>query len=919
MFAPPLWGTLSALLCLSSLATPALAQGAAALPPQFEAPVMRGLAISPDGLRLIAVHGDTHRVAVYDLRVPAEPQLLGEVEVGLDPVAVGMPSDGEAWVVCQGSDAVSVVDVDRLAVVASVALDDEPSDIVFAAGRAFVSSPTQRETLVLDVATRSIVARLSVFADEPRALTAVGGHVYVASYRSGNGTTILPSHAAPPPAPPTNPALPPAPQTGRIVRADDPAWVGSLPRSLPDLDVFEIDPVSLAQTRAFHGVGTILTGMAGQGSELFVANTDALNLVATEPQLRGHVVDHRLTRIDLRPAATVQPVDLNPGVDYTLLPNPGARATALASPAGVAVDPVRGEVLVSAFGSDRLGVLSTSGVVLARIEIGDVGVQGVAPRRKRGPRSVLVHSAADLAYVHNRLSSSISVVDLGARTQLREIDLPDDLTPAWFREARGFLYDTRPSGNGLTSCASCHVDGATDGLAWDLGDPGGAVERTPLPGGGFVDHHPMKGPMVTLSLQGLPGTEPFHWRGDEPDFASFNPLFATLMGGTPLGAQDLADFDRFVRTLAYPANPRQKLDGTLTTTPVGRSAADGHQFFHNDKFLLPGPLGCVDCHPGVHGAGGGIQSPLLLQTTQALESPQLRGIYKRIAAWRGVGETTSGFGLAHDGEFASPIGMAIGLASHLYDGSDRIQAYLLEFAGDVAACVGVSTLIGGARADEAESRVLWRRLVGLADAGHCDLVLRGHLDGERIGLLWDPVSALYTTDDPGLGAVDEAWLVGMLDAGRATVLVTAAPLGSGVPLAIDRDRDGVRDGAERPSSRGAATGACPVRVRANSYPILGQQDFRLVADGLMPTSTALFLVGGSPVDFQFAGLRLLVDPASAVLIQGSADARGVASAALPLPASPGLRGVTLQVQAIGASACPGDGVTGSRRLEVVLR
>ena len=87
----------------------------------------------------------------------------------------------------------------------------------------------------------------------------------------------------------------------------------------------------------------------------------------------------------------------------------------------------------------------------------------------------------------------------------------------------------------------------------------------------------------------------------------------------------------------------------------------------------------------------------------------------------------------------------------------------------------------------------------------------------------------------------------------------------------------------------------------------------------MPTSTALFLVGGSPFDFQFAGLRLLVDPASAVLIQGSADARGVASAALALPASPGLRGVTLQVQAIGASACPGDGVTGSRRLEVVLR
>ena len=98
-----------------------------------------------------------------------------------------------------------------------------------------------------------------------------------------------------------------------------------------------------------------------------------------------------------------------------------------------------------------------------------------------------------------------------------------DPMPAMVREGRGFLFDARLSGNGMASCASCHLDADRDGLAWDLGDPGGNMitvtgrnnsihDPTPRP----RVMHPMKGPMTTQTLRGMQGHKIFHWRGDRP-------------------------------------------------------------------------------------------------------------------------------------------------------------------------------------------------------------------------------------------------------------------------------------------------------------------------------------------------------------------------------------------------------------------
>src|SRR2546430_15826133 len=79
------------------------------------------------------------------------------------------------------------------------------------------------------------------------------------------------------------------------------------------------------------------------------------------------------------------------------------------------------------------------------------------------------------------------------------------------------------SSRGDSACASCHIFGDFDGLAWDLGDPdnseianNGIFTVTPAQAGSpvSVNFRPMKGPMTTQSLRGLDNHGAMHWRGD---------------------------------------------------------------------------------------------------------------------------------------------------------------------------------------------------------------------------------------------------------------------------------------------------------------------------------------------------------------------------------------------------------------------
>src|ERR1019366_1615749 len=189
----------------------------------------------------------------------------------------------------------------------------------------------------------------------------------------------------------------------------------------------------------------------------------------------------------------------------------------------------------------------------------------VDPAHKRGPRGLALNANAQTLYSLNRISNPISIIDTGTKAVTSEVAVGTDPTPPLLKAGRGFLYDAKLSGNGTGACASCHIDAESDMLAWNRGDPGGNMV-TVVQGKNTFQMHPMKGPMTTLTMRGLNNLFPYHWRGDEPNFAAFNSAFDSLMGGPVLSNTDMAAFTAYIKTIVFQPNPNQNLDRTLPSS-----------------------------------------------------------------------------------------------------------------------------------------------------------------------------------------------------------------------------------------------------------------------------------------------------------------------------------------------------------------
>jgi DNA-binding beta-propeller fold protein YncE len=761
----------------------------------FEGAQTNPIRLSHDGTRLFAVNTPDARLSVFDVTAPSAPQLLAEIPVGLEPVSVNPRTSDEAWVVNQVSDSISIVSVASGVVVDTLHVGDEPADVVFAGGGnlAFVSVSRSNEVRVFNALDRTEVARISLEGENPRALAVSpdGARVYVAFALSGNKTTIIPADSAPAQPAPTNPQLPSAPQVSLIVHAEDPAWApGTIAYKMPDNDVAEIDVATLSVSRYFSGVGTINLGVAVHSDgDVYVTNTEARNLVRFEPALRGHFVDNRVTRISSETGAAA-PVDLNAGIEYAVLPNDVAKTSALAQPTAIVADAASGGLYVAAYGTDRVAKVAADGSVSARI---DVALGGSTARTMRGPRGLALNGPARVLYVLNRISNTIAIVDASADTLLSEISVGTfDPTPAVIRQGRGFLYDARLSGNGTAACAACHVDADMDLLAWDLGNPGGVMERS-----GGQDMHPMKGPMTTQTLRGLSTLEPFHWRGDRADFLAFKGAFDSLMGGAVLADADMMAYRDFIETLRFQPNPNRNLDGSFLASVAGGDPAAGRNTFLNEPFVAN--ITCNSCHTAAtEGTNRQIFSAATLQESQPFKVPHLRNLYQKTSFNKAAGaRSVGGFGYLHDGSIGSLFEfLSLPVFQNLSTDTVRkrnVAAFLLSFNTGTAPAVGYSRTVTAANVDAPAVDGDWSTLERVATTAGIDLVLKGTIDGERRGLVYRPTTNDYRSDRTGVGPFTRAQLREKIAAGdRLTVM--GVPPGSGTRMGIDRDVDGILDG-----------------------------------------------------------------------------------------------------------------------------
>ena len=806
--------------------TPATRQVAVAMPPDvdfvnWESSQVHPLALSAAGDRLYAINTPDARLAIFDVAADGSLTFAGDVPVGLDPVSLATrPGSNEVWVVNHLSDTVSIVDGVAGTLLDTLKVGDEPTDVVFASNRAFVSlSGNENRVRVYNAATRAQVVALDIFGEGPRALAAnaAGTEVYAVVLESGNQSTtlftelVVDGGGLPAPNPPRNvPNAPgPAPSVGLIVQRDTGGvwrdetgdnWGSSINYALPDSDVFVIDADAATPSvlRTASRVGTILFDVAVRPGtnppELWVANTDARNLVRFEPKLRGNLVRTRVSKVNSSTGA-VTPVDVNSHINYAVTPgSAGEIAQSVAHPGDGVFNAAGSTFYLTALGSRKVAVLNSAGAVVDRIDVGE------------GPSGVALNEADASLYVLNRFDNTISIVDTGAGAEIDTIGVSGpaafDPSPDVIKVGRKFLYDGQlTSGHGDTACATCHVSSNFDKLAWDLGDPQGDfvdygdisfVTFGPLLGPSTQGFDPMKGPMTTQTLRGLENLEPFHWRGDRPDFQAFNPAFVGLMGmrGTcsisgalcnsgddcPAGQScrglSVANMDAytdFIMTVRFPPNPFRNPNNTMPnsiTVPeqTGGGATtlgfpNAGQTIYINNALDAGVFTCNQCHLLPTGTTTNLFNGNAEGESQDFKIPHLRNMYEKVGFGvirpglqsgnpSNIGTTNqrSGFGFIHDGS----VSLTEFLAANVFTSTDQQEedlfAFMMAFPTETAPAVGVQVTLNLGNKNDSTLVTQVGTLTSQVLVGACDVIVKGVIGGDTKGYVYNPFANNFIPD-----------------------------------------------------------------------------------------------------------------------------------------------------------------------------
>jgi len=831
----------------------------------FEGGPVRPITLSSDGKWLYVTNAPAQCLEIYSVEGDTL-RLASAVSVGLEPVSVAERNTNEVWVVNHLSDSISIVRLDGTPrVLRTLLVGDEPRDIVFAGvtrERAFVSAASRGQNkpgftsaLLTTPATGRAdiwvfdasqldeslsgkpVVILTLPADLPRALavSADGRSVYAATFISGNRTTALHRDAlsgASKTGVTTSIDRFNAPDTGLIVRYDGAAWRDETGRdwsskvkfTLPDEDIFIIDAVATTPmlSTSVSGVGTTLFNMAVSPADgrLYVSNTESFNEVRFEgagvrgTTVRGRIAESRVTVVNPSSGSLV-PVHLNSHVNFTLVQGASVasaeKARTLAQPMGLVFSPQGDTIYLAAFGSSKIAVLQTSSITPTAF-VPDSARHIAVPA---GPAGLALNALGTRLYVYSRIAHAVSVINTQSRTLLssRTLFSPESTQ---VRDGRQFLYDANlSSANGTVSCASCHIFGDMDHLAWDLGNPDdGTIINTNTYVGNSPKttfrFHPLKGPMSTQTLRGMRGNGPLHWRGDriganrqvvrgttesleEAAFKEFNSAFISLMGKEAvLSAAQLQAFTDFTMQLMMPPNPVRALDNSLT-----QEQEAGKNTYLNTSTTLLGS--CDNCHrlripEGKFGTGG-TMSFEGGRISENFKVPQLRNVYQKVGMFgfsADSGGTTGaqirGFGFSNDGAidtletfFKDPVFL---FPEPVARTRQEVISFVLAFDTDFAPIVGqqLTWRPGANESTETRLNLLKAQAQVTTPRPACDLVARGTFDGLAM-------SALLQTDGNWLmrggGTKTEAALRQLATVSQP-ITFTCLPPRTGRRVALDR-------------------------------------------------------------------------------------------------------------------------------------
>lgn len=326
------------------------------------------------------------------------------------------------------------------------------------------------------------------------------------------------------------------------------------------------------------------------------------------------------------------------------------------SPSAVAYTPLGDTVLVTLQGNNR--VVGVDALNLAPVvgynangaTFSSPAVKTLEAATGLAPQGLLVDATGERVFVQNFMSRSMTVLNGHPLLAENRTSLPviatnytvgaELLSPTVLSGKRVFYNaaDSRMSADSYISCASCHVDGGSDGRVWDFTGRGEGLRRT-----------------TDLRGRAGMGHGNVHWSGNfdeiqdfEHDirnafggsgfltnsptsFAAQHPSPATTKAGLSTELDALAAYVSSLNHTTIPRSPLRAADGTLT---VGALAG-------RDTFVS---MNCQQCHGGpalsdsvvspiaatsLHAIGttSQISGQRLGQPLAGIDTPTLRGLH----------------------------------------------------------------------------------------------------------------------------------------------------------------------------------------------------------------------------------------------------------------------------------------------------
>lgn len=626
--------------------------------PTFASPHTSPIAVSGDDVFVVNTPADT--VDVIDSQTR---KVRARINVGVDPVSVAVRPDGkEVWVSNHVSDSVSVIDnvpdsPTYLHVIATIqefdpktkaTTFDEPVGIAFAGNKkAYVALSSENQIAVIDVAGREVSKRLTITAQDPRAIAVHGDRLFVIPFESNNKTQLSGGSKDD--------------IDGDLVTFD--AWEHSIRVNnvlslghvtdivkhpdVPDRDLYVFDTQTDELVETVDTLGTLLYGLTVDSKgRVFIAQTDARNDANGRAGTKKHGMKemenrafvNQITKLDFQAGDDRKPefINLEP-----LPPKHPDKSTALATPYAIQISDDDSTLVASAAGSDKLFTVdANSGEVLGRVAVGAV------------PRGIALENTNDgklsKAWVYNAVANTVSMIDLSDTSgpKVSGFVKLDDPTHRQAKLGRTWFNDADASSTGTFSCESCHPDNNVDQLLWVL--------QTPIVTGGNQIM-----PRSTMPIRGLRDTAPFHWDGvlgdpyggnnsasirasveptadvDDQTTSTRHLINASLADvlrrhgdeaindeGLPghFTAAERDDLAVYLLSVPFPPAQRRAYDNVLSAT-----ARQGYKLFHVDGDLDPArttPNVCGNCH----------RMPFLVSTNTpgtGMEAPTWRGAYDR--------------------------------------------------------------------------------------------------------------------------------------------------------------------------------------------------------------------------------------------------------------------------------------------------